>query len=93
MHKIQSLEKPEMNDELAQLIGPDFNTLEDLRNSIRAEMIEAKKAEADESYMEKTLDALVEQSTMVYRQSWSKTRSTPWSTSSTGNCASTALTA
>ena len=66
VHKIQSLEKPEMNDELAQLIGPDFNTLEDLRNSIRAEMIEAKKAEADESYMEKTLDALVEQSTMVY---------------------------
>ena len=66
VHKIQSLEKPELNDELAQLIGPDFNTLEDLRNSIRAEMIEAKKAEADESYMEKTLDALVEQSTMVY---------------------------
>jgi trigger factor len=66
VHKIQSLEKPEMNDELAQLIGPDFNTVEDLRNSIRAEMIEAKKAEADESYMEKALDALVEQSTMVY---------------------------
>jgi trigger factor len=66
VHKIQSLEKPELNDELAQLIGPDFNTLEDLKNSIRAEMIEAKKAEANENYMEKALDALVEQSTMVY---------------------------
>jgi len=66
LHKIEALEKPELNDEFAQLVGPDFATLEDLRASIRAELMDSKKAEAEEAYLNKALDTLVEQSQMVY---------------------------
>ncbi len=68
VHKIQSLEKPEMNDELAQLIGPDFNTLEDSQEQHPSGDDRGEKGrELTRGYMEKTLDALVEQSIdMVY---------------------------
>lgn len=66
LHKIEALEKPELNDEFAQLVGPDYATLEDLKAGIRAGLIDDRKAEAEEAYLSKALDQLVEQSQMVY---------------------------
>lgn len=66
LHKIEAHSKPELNDEFAQMVGPDFKTLDDLKNNIREGLLEDRKAEAEAEYLDKALDALVAQSTMVY---------------------------
>lgn len=66
VNHIQAYEKAELTDEFAQTIGPDFNTLEDLKESIRDTLRERAKGEAENAYLEKVLDAVLAQSTLNY---------------------------
>jgi trigger factor len=63
---VQAYEKPELNDDFAQLVGPDFATLDDLKANIRTTLAEQRKSGADAQYADKVLSALVEQSTLNY---------------------------
>jgi trigger factor len=66
LNSIQAYEKPELNDEFAQLVGPDFETLDDLMNNIRETLREQAEAEAENNYLEKVLDSVMEQATLDY---------------------------
>lgn len=66
VNHIQAYEKAELTDEFAQTIGPDFNTMEDLKESIRATLREHAKGQAENAYLEKVLDALLAQSKLNY---------------------------
>jgi trigger factor len=66
LNKIQAYEKPELTDEFAQLVGPDFATLDDLKANIRETLAERAKSNADSAYADKALNAMVERSTLVY---------------------------
>lgn len=66
LNTIEGHEKPELNDDFAQLIGPDFATVEDLKVSIRDSLQNQAKAQAENEYLEKVLDALLAQSTLNY---------------------------
>lgn len=59
---VQAYEKPELNDEFAKLVGPDYETLEDLKQSIRESIEEGARGRAESQYVDKVLDALVEAS-------------------------------
>lgn len=59
---VQAYEKPELNDEFAKLVGPDYETLEDLKQSIRESIEEGERSRAESDYANKVLDALVEAS-------------------------------
>lgn len=63
---IQAYDKPELNDEFAKLVGPDYNTLEDLRNSIRSTLETSEKSRAENQYLDKALDAIVDISELDY---------------------------
>ena len=66
LHKIQADQEPELDDEFAQMVGPDFATLDDLKASIRESILEEKQTEAANEYFGTAVDALVEQSEMDY---------------------------
>lgn len=66
VNSVRAYEKPELNDAFAQLVGPDFATLDDLKTKIREEQLEQAKARAEDSYTEKALDAVVNISTLTY---------------------------
>jgi len=66
VNHIQAYQKAELTDEFAQTIGPDFNTLEDLKESIRETLRERAKGQAENTYLEKVLDALLAQSKLNY---------------------------
>lgn len=66
VNQLQAYEKPELNDEFAQLVGPDYATLEDLKNNIRTTLEEQQTETQRANYAEKVLNALVEQSTLTY---------------------------
>ncbi len=66
LNSLQAYEKPELNDEFAQLVGPEFETLDDLMANIRETLAEQAEAEAKNAYLEKALDAVLEQTTMSY---------------------------
>jgi trigger factor len=63
---VQAYEAPELNDDLAKLVGPDFETLEDLRQSIRDSMEASQKNRLENEYITNVLDAVVEMSTLNY---------------------------
>ena len=63
---VQAYEAPELNDDLAKLVGPDFETLEDLRQSIRTSMEANQKNRLENEYITNVLDAVVEMSTLNY---------------------------
>jgi len=62
----KSYEQPELTDELAQMIGPDFETAADLKKSIEDTLLEEASTQAENEYMDKVLDSLLERSTLVY---------------------------
>jgi trigger factor len=62
----QSYEMPALNDEFAQLVGPEFETLDDLMTNIRETLDEQAQATAKNAYLDKALDALQSQTTMSY---------------------------
>jgi trigger factor len=66
VNRVQGYANPEINDEFAKLVGPDFETLEDLKASIRDSLREQAQRTADAQYANKVLTALVEQSTLTY---------------------------
>ncbi len=63
---VQAYEKPELDDDFAQLVGPDFSTVEELKQSIRNDLLEQHRAGAEDAYVEKALDALVAQTKFEY---------------------------
>lgn len=63
---VQAYEAPELNDDLAKLVGPDFETIEDLRQSIRASMAAGEANRLENEYITNVLDAVVEMSTLNY---------------------------
>lgn len=66
VNHIQAYEKPPLNDELAQLVGPDFATLEDLKANVRETLREQAKVSQTAAYAQKVLEAVREQSTLNY---------------------------
>jgi trigger factor len=66
VHKIQGTNEPALDDSFAQMVGPEFETLDALKENIRATLLESKQRESEEAYLEKALDALMAQSTMNY---------------------------
>lgn len=64
--KVEAYEKPELNDDLAKLAGPDFETLEDLKASIRSSAEAGEKNRLENEYVTQVLDAVVEMSTLNY---------------------------
>lgn len=63
---VQAYEKPELNDAFAQLVGPDYETLDDLKKSIRESIEASEKSRLENEYHNKVLDALVEISKLTY---------------------------
>ena len=66
LNTIEAHEKPELNDDFAQLIGPDFATVEDLKVSVRDSLRDQAKNRAENEYLEKVLDTLLTQSKLNY---------------------------
>lgn len=66
LNHIKAYQKAEITDEFAQTIGPDINTVEDLKENIRATLRERAKGQAENAYLEKVLDALLAQSKLNY---------------------------
>lgn len=64
--QVKALEEPELNDEFAALIGPDVKTIDELRASIRASLEAELEDGQEEAYLASVLDALLEQSSLVY---------------------------
>lgn len=66
VNHIKAYQKAELTDEFAQTIGPDINTVEDLKENVRATLRERAKGQAENAYLEKVLDALLTQSKLNY---------------------------
>lgn len=66
VHSVQSFENAELNDELAQLIGPDFETVADLRESVRETLQEEAENQAEAEYLERTFEKALENATLNY---------------------------
>jgi trigger factor len=63
---VQAYERPELNDDFAKLVGPDFETLDDLMQSIRTTLEAGEKNRIENEFITSVVDALVEMSTLDY---------------------------
>lgn len=63
---IESYGEPALDDELAKLVGPEFETLDDLRKNVRESLETEGKAGAVSAYTTRVLDTLVEMSILNY---------------------------
>lgn len=66
VHSIQAYLNAELTDELAQTIGPDFETVDDLRNSVKETLEEEAEQKAEDEYLDKAFEVFVEQAEMTY---------------------------
>jgi len=66
LHSNQAHSKPELTDELAQSVGPDFETAADLITRIRENLQEELSEDADDAFLGAILDQLVEMSEIDY---------------------------
>lgn len=66
MTSVEGYEKPELDDDFAKLVGPDYETIDDLRNAIVESLQNEKRNAARSSYINKVLDRLVEISELDY---------------------------
>lgn len=66
IHKIQGTTEPALDDSFAQMVGPEFENLDALKENIRTTLLDSRKQEGDEAYLESALDALMAQSTLNY---------------------------
>lgn len=58
---------PEADDELAQMVNADeFETIDALRDRIRADLLESKKRREESEFRVKAVDALIEKATLDY---------------------------
>ena len=63
---VQGYEKPELNDAFAKLVGPDYETVDDLRNAITESLQTESRNAAQSNFINKVLDTLVEVSELDY---------------------------
>lgn len=66
LHSNQSYVKPELTDELAQSVGPEFETADDLIARIRENLQEELSETADDQFLVSILEQLVEMSEIDY---------------------------
>lgn len=66
LHSNRAYVRPELTDELAQSVGPDFETAEALIASIRENLQEEQAEEAEDEFLGEVMDKLVEMSEMDY---------------------------
>ncbi len=66
LNSVQGYEKPPVDDALAQLVGPDYATIDDLKQSIRDSLQEDETNRARNLYVDKVLDALIDISQLDY---------------------------
>lgn len=66
VNEVQAHENAELNDDLAKLIGPDFETLDDLKSTIHKNLLAQAEQQAENDYLDQVLTALVAQSTLNY---------------------------
>ncbi len=64
--EVKSRILPELNDEFAQAVGDEYETIEDLRKSIRTALEEQKQSRYDEEYANRALKAVLERATVKY---------------------------
>lgn len=63
---VEGYEKPDLDDDFAKLVGPDYETIDDLRNAIVESLQNEKRNAARSNYINKVLDRLVEISELDY---------------------------
>lgn len=63
---VEGYEKPDLDDDFAKLVGPDYETIDDLRNAIVESLQNEKRNAARSNYINKVLDRLVEISDLDY---------------------------
>ncbi len=56
---------PGFDDDLARTVG-DYDSLDELREEIRQELLQAEQRQADETYLEDVMGALIDQATIEY---------------------------
>jgi len=66
LHSTQAYTTPELTDEVAQSVGPDFETAEDLIERVRENLREEAAGEAENEFITTILDRLVEMSEIDY---------------------------
>ncbi|MBX3052443.1 MAG: trigger factor [Caldilineaceae bacterium] len=62
LHGTQAYATPELTDELAQSVGPDFETADDLIARIRENLQEELSGEAEDEFLDSIMEQLVEMS-------------------------------
>jgi trigger factor len=65
LHEVRSRMVPELDDDLARTVG-DFDTLEELDQSIREQFEETAQRQADQEYSEDVLQALIDGAAIEY---------------------------
>ncbi len=63
--EIKARALPELNDEFAQQFG-EYETIDQLRDALRAQYGEAQRSKYDNEYLEKALDAIIAQAEIKY---------------------------
>jgi len=60
LHELKAEELPELDDDFAQEVGEDYNTVADLRKGIEAELAESRSAEIEKALSNGVQDQLAE---------------------------------
>ena len=63
---VEAYDKPALDDDFAQLVGPDFATLDDLKRSIRESLEADQASSAQNKFVNDLLDAVVAMSELNY---------------------------
>jgi len=61
LHELKAEELPEVDDDFAQEVGEDYNTVEDLKAGIAQELVESKAKQSEEAFDRAVQDKLAEQ--------------------------------
>ena len=64
LHTVREQDVPPLDDDLAMMVGA-YDTLDDLRAALREEMESAALQEAESGYLDKVLEAMIEQAPKV----------------------------
>ena len=60
LHELKAEELPEVDDDFAQEVGEDYNTVEDLKAGVAQELAESKAKEAEEAFAHAVQDKLAD---------------------------------
>jgi trigger factor len=64
LHTVREEDLPPLDDELAMMVG-DYDTLDDLRASIREELESAARDQAESEYLDKVLEVMIESAVKI----------------------------